>query len=177
MVYNEIGSTGILLPPVVFGTSALGNLYTALADATKLEIVREAFQHIPGNVVFDSAGKYGAGLALEKLGECLHRLEIDPRRVIISNKLGWKRIPLTTPEPTFEAGVWKELTNDASQDISYEGILKCYEQGNRLLGDTYVPQLVSVHDPDEYLGAASSPADRELRLSNIVSAYHALSEL
>lgn len=177
MVYNEIGSTGILLPPVVFGTSALGNLYTALADATKLEIVHEAFQHIPGNVVFDSAGKYGAGLALEKLGECLHRLAIDPRRVIISNKLGWKRIPLTTPEPTFEAGVWKELTNDASQDISYEGILKCYEQGNRLLGDTYVPQLVSVHDPDEYLGAASSPADRELRLSNIVSAYQALSEL
>jgi D-threo-aldose 1-dehydrogenase len=177
MIYREIGSTGIHLPPVVFGTSALGNLYTALDDNVKLEIVREAFRHVPGTVVFDSAGKYGAGLALEKLGECLHRLEIDPQRVVISNKLGWKRIPLTTPEPTFEAGVWKDLKNDAIQDISYEGILSCYEQGNLLLGRKYAPQLVSVHDPDEYLDAAESPDDRKLRMANIVDAYRALSEL
>lgn len=177
MIYREIGSTGIHLPPVVFGTSALGNLYTALDDKVKLEIVREAFRHVPGTVVFDSAGKYGAGLALEKLGECLHRLDIDPRRVVISNKLGWKRIPLTTPEPTFEAGVWKDLKNDAIQDISYEGILSCYEQGNLLLGRKYAPQLVSVHDPDEYLDAAKSPDDRKLRMANIVDAYRALSEL
>ncbi len=177
MIYREIGSTGIHLPPVVFGTSALGNLYTALDDKVKLEIVREAFRHVPGTVVFDSAGKYGAGLALEKLGECLHRLDIDPRRVVISNKLGWKRIPLTTPEPTFEAGVWKDLKNDAIQDISYEGILSCYEQGNLLLGRKYAPQLVSVHDPDEYLDAAESPDDRKLRMANIVDAYRALSEL
>lgn len=177
MTYSEIGSTGIHIPPVVFGTSALGNLYTALSDATKLEIVREACLHLPGNVVFDSAGKYGAGLALEKLGECLHQLDIDPRRITISNKLGWKRVPLISPEPTFETGVWKDLKNDASQDISYEGILNCYEQGNQLLGYNYIPQLVSVHDPDEYLAAAVSPADRDHRFNNITSAYRALSEL
>lgn len=177
MVYHEIGSTGIRIPSVVFGTSALGNLYTALDDEVKLDIVREAFRHVPGTVVFDSAGKYGAGLALEKLGECLHRLDIDPQRVVISNKLGWKRIALTTPEPTFEAGVWKDLKNDAIQDISYEGILCCYEQGNMLLGGKYVPQLVSVHDPDEYLDAADSPDDRKMRMTNIVEAYRALSDL
>ena len=103
--------------------------------------------------------------------------DIDPQRVVISNKLGWKRIALTTPEPTFEAGVWKDLKNDAIQDISYEGILCCYEQGNMLLGGKYVPQLVSVHDPDEYLDAADSPADRKMRMTNIVEAYRALSDL
>ena len=113
MELNEIGKTGIKIPPIIFGTSALGNLYTALTDETKLEIVQQAFEHVPAPVVFDSAGKYGAGLALEKLGECLEKLNIAPENVIISNKLGWKRTPLLTPEPTFEQGVWMDLKNDA----------------------------------------------------------------
>lgn len=54
------------------------------------------------------------------------------------------------------------IDNDAEQDISYEGILRCYEQGNELLGD-YNTSLASVHDPDEYLDAASSPEDRASR--------------
>jgi len=49
-----------------------------LADDTKLEIVKEAIENVPSPVVFDSAGKYGAGLALEKLGECLDILNIAP---------------------------------------------------------------------------------------------------
>ena len=177
MKLNEIGKTGIKIPPIIFGTSALGNLYTALSDETKLEIVQQAFEHVPAPVVFDSAGKYGAGLALEKLGECLEKLNIAPENVIISNKLGWKRTPLLTPEPTFEQGVWMDLKNDAVQDISYEGILNCYEQGNELLGGKYFPQLASVHDPDEYLNAATSSKDRDSRFANIVEAYKALADL
>ena len=69
MKLTEIGTTGIKIPPIIFGTSALGNLYAALEDKTKLEIVQQAFEHVPAPVVFDSAGKYGAGLALEKLGQ------------------------------------------------------------------------------------------------------------
>ena len=177
MKLNEIANTGIKIPPIIFGTSALGNLYSALSDETKLEIVEQIFEHVPAPVVFDSAGKYGAGLALEKLGECLEKLNIAPENVIISNKLGWKRTPLLTPEPTFEQGVWMDLQNDAVQDISYDGILKCYEQGNELLGGKYFPQLASVHDPDEYLNAAHSSKDRDIRFANIVEAYKALADL
>ena len=93
MKLNEIGRTGVKIPPIIFGTSALGNLYTALPDETKLEIVRNTFEYVPTPVVFDSAGKYGAGLALEKLGECLDKLNITPENVVISNKLGWKQTP------------------------------------------------------------------------------------
>ena len=177
MKLTEIGTTGIKIPPIIFGTSALGNLYAALEDKTKLEIVQQAFEHVPAPVVFDSAGKYGAGLALEKLGECLEKLNIAPENVIISNKLGWKRTPLLTPEPTFEQGVWMDLKNDAVQEISYEGILNCYEQGNGLLGGKYFPQLASVHDPDEYLNAATSWENRDRRFANIVEAYKALAFL
>lgn len=177
MQLNEIGTTGVKIPPIIFGTSALGNLYTALTDDVKLEIVQQAFEYVPSPVVFDSAGKYGAGLALEKLGECLEKLNIAPENVIISNKLGWKRTPLLTAEPTFEQGVWMDLKNDAAQDISYDGILNCYDQGNQLLGGKYFPQLASVHDPDEYLNAATSAKDRDVRFEQIVDAYKALSDL
>lgn len=177
MRMNEIGVTGVRIPPIIFGTSSLGNLYTALSDDTKLELVRQAFEAVPSPVAFDCAGKYGAGLALEKLGECLEKLHVNPDNVVISNKLGWKQTALLSTEPTFEPGVWMNLKNDATQDISYDGIMACYQQGNLLLGTQYSPQLVSVHDPDEYLLSATSMKERDSRFMQIIDAYNALSDL
>lgn len=165
-----------ILPKVIFGTSALGNLYKALGDEAKCQIVAASFDNINRPVVFDSAGKYGAGLALESLGKCLQELDVDPDDVLISNKLGWLRVPLLTEEPTFEPGVWRDLKYDAVQRISYEGILNCFEQGNELLGK-YKAKLVSVHDPDEYLNAAVDKADEVKRYEDILGAYQALMEL
>ena len=164
------------LPKIIFGTSSLGNLYTALDQHIKQAIVSECLKHSSHPVVFDSAGKYGAGLALESLGQCLKQLKVKPNDVLISNKLGWLRTELKTAEPTFEPGVWKDLKHDAVQQISYEGILACYEQGNQLL-DGYQARMVSVHDPDEYLAAAVSAADRDKRYQDILDAYVALHEL
>lgn len=168
--------TNLELPPILFGTSGLGNLYIALSDTDKRDIVAECIRHSKKPAVFDSAGKYGAGLALESLGKCLRQLEVPPEEVLISNKLGWLRTDLTTPEPTFEPGVWKDLRYDARQKISYEGILECYEQGNALLNG-YQAQLVSVHDPDEYLAGAADQADKEQCYRDILGAYTALAEL
>jgi D-threo-aldose 1-dehydrogenase len=166
----------VTLPKVIFGTSALGNLYVALDDADKCAIVKECVLHSAKPVVFDTAGKYGAGQALESLGKCLRQLGVPQEDVLISNKLGWYRIPLTTPEPTFEPGVWKDIQYDAEQRISYEGILQCFEQGNQLLNG-YHAELVSVHDPDEYLAAATDAQDRIKRFEQIKDAYSALFEL
>ena len=139
MEYHTLGKTGLKVPQIVYGTSCLGNLYQVLPDATKLNITHEWFAHHQPPAVIDSAGKYGAGLALEMIGKNLRQLEIDPDKVIVSNKLGWKRVPLKTPEPTFEPGVWTDLEYDAAQCISYEGILECWEQGCQLLGEEYQP--------------------------------------
>ncbi|MFL9484350.1 aldo/keto reductase [Chitinophagaceae bacterium LWZ2-11] len=166
----------IRLPKIIFGTSALGNLYTALSFEEKKAIVNECMQYSEKLVVFDSAGKYGAGLALEMLGKSLQELNVPANEVLISNKLGWYRTDLTTAEPTFEPGVWKDLQYDAVQKISYDGIMACYEQGNQLL-NSYNAQLVSVHDPDEYLATASSKNEEEKFYTNIIEAYRALFDL
>lgn len=163
------------LPKIIFGSSALGNLYRVVPNATKLSIVENWIQH-QRDAVIDSAGKYGAGLALENIGRCLKELKVDPANITISNKLGWKRVPLISEEPTFEKGAWFGMEHDAVQSISYEGILECYHQGNELLGD-YKAQLLSVHDPDEYLNTAETDSAREQCYKDILGAYQALAEL
>ncbi len=177
MQHVPFGRTGLTTPSVVFGSTALGNLFREFSYESKLATMRAIFERLPKPVVIDSAGKYGAGLALEVMGDCLRDLGIPPGDVIISNKLAWLRAPLRTPEPTFEPGAWFGLEHDAVQDISYDGILKCFEQGLELLGGEYQTQLVSVHDPDEYLDAATSPDDRKRRFDDILGAYSALNEL
>ncbi|MEZ6135244.1 MAG: aldo/keto reductase [Pirellulaceae bacterium] len=164
------------LSPIIFGATSLGNLFRAASDREKSAIVQQWMSSGVSPVVIDSAGKYGAGLSLEVIGRELSRLGVAPEDVMISNKLAWRRIPLTTPEPTFEPGVWIDIKHDAVQDISYDGILRCWEEGNRLLGN-YEARLVSVHDPDEYLDAASDATDRQQRLGDIIAAYRALVEL
>ena len=178
MKYTEIRNSGIKIPSIIFGTSALGNLYRALDDITKLSIVKECLMSVDGPVVFDSAGKYGAGLALEQLGKNLSELNADPNKVIISNKLGWLRTKLTSKEATFERGVWVDIHYDAKQAISAGGILSCLEQGNQLLGEKYRPRLLSVHDPDEYLAVAGNDSELRLKLyDDILAAYDTLSEI
>ncbi|WP_089152988.1 aldo/keto reductase [Thalassotalea crassostreae] len=166
----------VSLPKIVFGTSSLGNLFVELDSSTKNQLVQAAVENSPTTPLFDSAGKYGAGLALESLAAGLKALNVDPKDVKISNKLGWKRVPLTTAEPTFEPGAWINLQHDAVQDISYQGILDCYHQGNELLGE-YESQIVSIHDPDEYLAAATDDEDLCKRKQDILDAYKALMEL
>ena len=166
----------IAVPPVIFGTSALGNLFMALEYIDKYTIVRECLHLSGGAPVFDSAGKYGVGLALESLGAYLRALRVKPDEVVISNKLGWLRTSLQGPEPSFEPGVWKDIRHDAVQKIGYEGILECFEQGNRLLNG-YSPQLVSVHDPDEYLARATGEEHAKALYNDVLEAYRALYQL
>lgn len=164
------------IPKLIFGTSSLGNLFVELDSETKKQLVQAAVDNSAEIPLFDSAGKYGAGLALESLAEALTSLNVSPESVRISNKLGWKRVPLATDEPTFEPGAWINLKHDAVQDISYQGILECYQQGNELLGD-YEAKIVSIHDPDEYLAGAESEADLIKRKQDVIDAYKALMTL
>jgi D-threo-aldose 1-dehydrogenase len=60
--------------------------------------------------------------------------------------------------------------------MGYDGILECYRQGNELLG-AYRANLVSVHDPDEYLAGASDAGEENRRYAEILDSYRALIEL
>ena len=173
---RKFGSCDFFIPPLVFGATSLGNLFRVVDDAEKSAIVEAWVQCDLQPVVIDSAGKYGAGLSLEVIGRELERLDVARDRVIISNKLAWRRVPLRGGEPSFEPGAWFGLEHDAIQDISYDGILRCWREGNELLRGRNA-QLVSVHDPDEYLAAASDASQRRQRMQDLVGAYRALREL
>jgi D-threo-aldose 1-dehydrogenase len=175
--HRPFGTTGLRVPPVMFGSSALGDALQSIPEQTKRAIVGQWIEHVTPPVLIDTAGKYGAGRALEMLGLALDRLDISPEEVIINNKLGWKRAPLRGAEPKFEPGVWVNLQRDAVQSISYDGILDCWQEGIRLLGGRFVPRLVSLHDPDEYLAAATSAVDRDRRFEDVLEAYRALFDL
>ena len=176
-IKQPLGNTGLRVPQVIYGTSYLGNLYTALPYENKLDLMKKWFECTENPVVIDSAGKYGAGLALVFKPGNRAFLKIHPDDIVISNKLGWYRVPLTTDEPTFEPGAWVGLENDCIQTFGYEEIIKCFEQGNDLLGGLYKTDVVSVHDPDEYLMAAGSAEDRDKRLLEILDSYRALFDL
>jgi D-threo-aldose 1-dehydrogenase len=174
---RRLGEKGPPVPPILFGTSALGNLYAEYPEWRKRAVLREMFRDAEPPVVLDSAGKYGAGLALETIGSGLRALGVRPEQVLISNKLGWLRVPLRGREPSFEPGVWFGLDHDAEQAVSYEGILRCWEQGCGLLGPPFRPALVSVHDPDELLARGATPAERRRARRDLLAAYRALHDL
>lgn len=54
-------------PKIIFGTSCRGNLYKVVSFETKKAIAAEWFKAFERPLV-DSAGKYGAGLSLESIG-------------------------------------------------------------------------------------------------------------
>ena len=63
-------------------------------------------------------------------------------------------------------------------DVSAAGILRCHMEGLELLGAPYRTDLVSVHDPDEYLaGALGDVAERARRMADVLAAYRALIDL
>ena len=62
----------VLLPRIIFGTGSLGNLYAEPPYEDKRAVIEAAVKSAEGGggvAVFDSAGKYGAGLALEVIGQ------------------------------------------------------------------------------------------------------------
>ena len=159
------------MTPVIFGTSCLGNLYKEVDFETKVAVAAEWFKAFDHPVI-DSAGKYGAGLSLECIGKALARLGKTSDDVTISVKLGWRRSHRLAPgeEPTFEPGAWKGLEWDAVQDISQKGILACYNEARELLGGNLDIQMVSVHDPDEFIANGGA-------IDDVIGAYKSLFEL
>ncbi len=176
MKYSKLGNSGIELPQLTFGTSFLGNLYREIAREEKSAIIQEWLAQLTGNILVDTAGKYGAGLSLEILGEEIELLENEGDRIYISNKLGWRRCSAANRALSFEPEVWVNLKHDATQDISYQGMYRCWEEGCELLKGKK-PAFVSVHDPDEYLANAENTHDKARRWEDILGAYQALFEM
>ncbi len=113
---RPFGALSLTVPPIVFGTAALGNVPQVIPEQRKLGICGEWFRNVDPPVFVNAAYRDGDGLALEVLGRMLRRLDIGSDEVVIHLTLDGDRI----------AGDW--------------------EKSCRLLGSEYRPKLVSVSD-------------------------------
>jgi D-threo-aldose 1-dehydrogenase len=165
--YRMFGGTGLRVPPIVFGSSALGNVRRVIPDQTRQALCTAWLRAVEPPVFVETSIHYGSGLALEAISRMLRRLSIRPTDLILSLQLGWRRV--------LAGGA--SIQNAVVRQVSYEGILECWEENCRILGGKFMPQLVSVQAPDEYLAAADSPTERDRRFQDICCAYRALGEL
>ncbi|WP_100246851.1 aldo/keto reductase [Streptomyces viridochromogenes] len=155
-----------------FGAAPIGNLYTAVDEATARAAIDTAWD--AGMRYFDTAPHYGLGLSERRLGEALRD---RPRsQFAVSTKVG--RLLVPTPHlkdgqdpggfvvPADHTRVW---------DFSRDGVLRSVEDSLRRTGLDRLDVLL-LHDPDEHWRQALDegyPALAELRDQGVVKAIGA----
>ncbi len=153
--YRPFGQTGLLVPPIVFGTKALGNATQSIPQKTKTEICCEWFKHVPTPVVVDTTDLDCTKSAFSTIAATLHRLEITANEIIVIHRL---RFPCSSYEDALNSPT----------------ILERCEGVSRLLGNKSLPQFVAIDCPDEYLSRAKSLAVRDSRFQEVLDVYRVL---
>jgi L-galactose dehydrogenase len=120
MEYRELGSTGLMVSVVGYGTAPLGNLFGANEEDVALQSAYRALD--AGINFFDSSPYYGNGLAEERLGKVLRGRRDE---IILATKAG--------------------RYGDADFDFSADRIGRSVEESLRLLGTDYV-DILQLHD-------------------------------
>ena len=125
--HRPFGKTGFVLPPVVFGSAALGNVERVITEQAKIAICGEWFRHVAPPVWIEVNYEHGDGMALEVLGRLLRRLEIPSRDVVIQLAMDLGRA-------------------DSDPRSSATLIAECWQKSLRLLGEECLPDLVSIRN-------------------------------
>ena len=138
----NVGTTGLQLSVLGFGTMAVGGQYADVTDATAVDVMVAA--HSAGITFFDTAPQYGCGLAEERLGAALASAAMPD--VMISSKVGKAIVPLGSggqPQRAlhFPGGRDAEM----AFDFSYEGTLRIVEGSLARLQRERIEMLL-IHD-------------------------------
>ncbi len=133
------------------GTAPIGGLYEAVEDETARAVVERAWEL--GLRYFDTAPRYGAGLAEQRLGAALSG---RPRHEFaVSTKVG----RLLRPGES----VWRGAPALVDYfDFSHDAALRSLEESLRRLGLDRV-DVAFVHDPDLHFDEALAGSFRALR--------------
>ena len=129
--HRPLGRTGLRLPPICFGSAALGNVNRVIPEQSKLSICGEWFRGVLPPVWIDADYRHGEGTALEVLGRMLRRLDVASDEVVVN------------------------LVLDGKQS-SRQGFAECWEKSCLLLGNDYRPKLVSIDQPNDDAWRAAS---------------------
>ena len=157
----------VRLPRFGMGASALGNLYTAIPDATAVATVARAIEH--GIRYFDVAPHYGFGLAERRLGGALRAA--GRQDILVSTKVG------RLLEPTDATGMRHGFVDadpfDPIFDYGYDAVLTSHRESCERLGVERVDILLA-HD----LGAETHGSGAEHHERSFVNGgYVAMREL
>ncbi|HEY9329411.1 MAG TPA: aldo/keto reductase [Streptomyces sp.] len=145
------------LPRLGLGTAPLGGLFEDVSDedaAATLEAAGAA-----GMTYFDTAPRYGHGLAEQRLGRLLGPSGVTAP--VISTKTGW----LLRPRPDGSPG-------EVITDWTERGIRESLESSLTRLGRSSV-DILYLHDPDHYpdeIRRTAYPAVRRLRDEGLIKA-------
>jgi aryl-alcohol dehydrogenase-like predicted oxidoreductase len=169
----QLGNSGVYVTELGFGAAPIGNLYTAIDDATARASVLAAWDG--GVRYFDTAPHYGLGLAERRLGAALQgkaRAEF-----VVSTKVG--RLLVDNPSPIGSdlgaGGFAVPDTLTRLPDYSRDGVLRSLAASLERLGLDRV-DIVYVHDAEQHMEQAlreAVPALVQLREQGVVGAVGA----
>jgi D-threo-aldose 1-dehydrogenase len=168
---RELGRSGVEVTELAFGSAAIGNLYTAVDDATAAATVDAAWQG--GIRLFDVAPHYGLGLAERRLGAALAARPRD--EYVISTKVGRLLVPLAEPGGRDGAGFAVPAAYERRFDYSADGVRASIDASLDRLGLDRI-DIALIHDPDDHeeqAFAQAYPALERLRAEGVVRAIGA----
>ncbi|MFC9759132.1 aldo/keto reductase [Streptomyces sp. NPDC056921] len=151
------GRLPFTLPRIGIGTAPLGGLFEEVTEQDAAATLKAAAE--AGITYFDTAPRYGHGLAEQRLGRLLAPSGVrDP---VISTKTGW----LLRPRPDGSPG-------EVITDWTERGIRESLEASLTRLGRSSV-DILYLHDPDNYpdeIRRTAYPAVRRLRDEGLIRA-------
>ncbi|MFD8685685.1 aldo/keto reductase [Streptomyces sp. NPDC059651] len=145
------------LPRLGLGTAPLGGLFEAVTDEDAAATLKAA--GTAGMTYFDTAPRYGHGLAEQRLGRLLGPCGVTAP--VISTKAGWLLRPLPDGSPGEVITDWTE-----------RGIRESLESSLSRLGRSSV-DILYLHDPEKYpdeIRRTAYPAVRRLRDEGLIRA-------
>ncbi|WP_234791937.1 aldo/keto reductase [Mycolicibacterium brisbanense] len=172
----RLGRTQLTITALGFGATAIGGMYTEVADDVAHDAVAAAWS--AGLRYFDAAPQYGRGNGEVRLGRGLAPY---PREdYVLSSKVGRLLRADAPPHPDdfdstgrpYDAGAPDVAT---VYDYSRDGVLRSIEESLTRLGTDHL-DIVLVHDPDDYVDEAldtALPTLIDLRDQEVVSAIGA----
>ncbi len=128
--------------PVALGGAPIGNLFSAVADAEAVEVVRHAVQ--AGIAYFDTAPHYGNGLSERRFGAALRDVPRD--RYVLSTKVG-RLLEPDAAAPRDQHGYVEVPPVVQRYDYSRAGVLRSLAESRARLGLARI-DVVYVHDLD-----------------------------
>jgi D-threo-aldose 1-dehydrogenase len=138
---RELGTTGLKVTELGFGTAPLGNLFRPLPDETARATLAAA--EAAGFGYYDTAPFYGFGLSERRLGDALRAR----KGIVLSTKVGRLLKPVSGPvdQAIVRHGYATPMPFEPVYDYSYDAVTRSFEASLQRLGLSKI-DILYIHD-------------------------------